>query len=295
MSICATNIARKTRGLTPCQKLVLWTIADYANEDLVAWPSVAAIADDLDLHPDTVKEAVTFLTKNELLTRSKRTNSGAKQWIIDAEKCVNFERSTPKRTAKSGYLPPKAAIQKGVINHLAGGYLPPEKGLLTTSYKEPPRTTNEPPLKNKQKDSKDLDLEVQEFRDSYPQRLQGSKLVRHSIGEIRPAYARARISASKEEIIGGLERAKTAWDNPQFIPMPMTWLNQKRWNQEITNEPSNSLQTPKNNSRNFNGFTQQKPRSAIDCLADRAAEMQRSHGERDNPCGQSNIRAIGFG
>lgn len=32
-----------------------------------------------------------------------------------------------------------------------------------------------------------------------------------------------------EAIMSALENHKKIWDDPQFIPHPATWLNQKRW------------------------------------------------------------------
>jgi uncharacterized protein YdaU (DUF1376 family) len=48
------------------------------------------------------------------------------------------------------------------------------------------------------------------------------------------AYQKARKTASHEEIMAGLERAKKSrqWQDPRFIPHPATWLNDKGWEDE---------------------------------------------------------------
>lgn len=48
-----------------------------------------------------------------------------------------------------------------------------------------------------------------------------------------------KIPKLKEEhsnILKGLELCKLKWDNPQYIPMPFTWLNQERWKDAIENQ-----------------------------------------------------------
>lgn len=66
------------------------------------------------------------------------------------------------------------------------------------------------------------------FWSSYPRKV--------SKAEARKAFARAWRKLpellAEEIIIGGLERAKAAWTDPQFIPHAATWLNGERWNDE---------------------------------------------------------------
>jgi hypothetical protein len=54
--------------------------------------------------------------------------------------------------------------------------------------------------------------------------------------DARKAYGKAwrKLPPNEAEalIVGGLERAKAAWSDAQFIPHAATWLNGERWNDE---------------------------------------------------------------
>lgn len=65
--------------------------------------------------------------------------------------------------------------------------------------------------------------------------------------EARKAFDRAwkKLPPLEEEpiLVGGLERAKAAWHDPQFIPHAATWLNGERWNDEA-DPPSTVVKFP---------------------------------------------------
>jgi hypothetical protein len=42
-------------------------------------------------------------------------------------------------------------------------------------------------------------------------------------------------------ILGSLEKQIPLWKDPQFIPHPATWLNQRRWEDELKTNVSNSI------------------------------------------------------
>ena len=52
------------------------------------------------------------------------------------------------------------------------------------------------------------------------------------------AYTKALKRASHEEIMAGLDRAKTVWHRSgttiEYTPLPSKWLNGDRWNDEDT-------------------------------------------------------------
>lgn len=62
------------------------------------------------------------------------------------------------------------------------------------------------------------------------------------------AYAKARKSASAQELIAGQANAVAVWQaartEPQFIPHPATWLNQGRWMDEQLTLPGAEQQRP---------------------------------------------------
>lgn len=47
------------------------------------------------------------------------------------------------------------------------------------------------------------------------------------------AFARARKTAELATILGGLERVRPGWTDPQYTPHPATWLNRGGWEDEL--------------------------------------------------------------
>ena len=55
---------------------------------------------------------------------------------------------------------------------------------------------------------------------------------REARGAAEKAYAAARKIATAEELLAGATKARQKYTDPKFTPMPATWLNQKRWQDE---------------------------------------------------------------
>lgn len=68
MSMAALRIARDARGITSTQKLVLYVLADMANADWEAWPSVDALADITGLTDRGVQKALAGLREADLVS-----------------------------------------------------------------------------------------------------------------------------------------------------------------------------------------------------------------------------------
>lgn len=102
--------------------------------------------------------------------------------------------------------------------------LPPE----TKSPPTPPIKTQTPnPSKNPPKGGQKGSNEgFDRFWSAYPRKTAKADALR--------AYNRAlrRPGVSESLLVGGLERAKAAWTDPEFIPHAATWLNGARWEDE---------------------------------------------------------------
>lgn len=55
---------------------------------------------------------------------------------------------------------------------------------------------------------------------------------REAKGAAEKAYAAAKKIATAEELLAGATKARQRYTDPKFTPMPATWLNQKRWQDE---------------------------------------------------------------
>jgi|GEM_PF-2128284 len=72
MSVHALSAAFGAKGLTPSEKLVLLSLANYADEDLSCWPSQRRIASDTSLSDRTVRSVLCALEEKGLITRQER-------------------------------------------------------------------------------------------------------------------------------------------------------------------------------------------------------------------------------
>lgn len=89
--------------------------------------------------------------------------------------------------------------------------------------------TNQEPITKNQEPSKGAGDRFEKFWKSYP-RKQGK-------GAAEKAWIKAHINGSFDSVLTALESQKQSeqWkkDNGQFVPNPATWLNQRRWEDEI--------------------------------------------------------------
>jgi len=90
-------------------------------------------------------------------------------------------------------------------------------------------TPNQEPITKNQEPSKGAGDRFEKFWKSYP-RKQGK-------GAAEKAWIKAHINGSFDSVLTALESQKQSeqWkkDNGQFVPNPATWLNQRRWEDEI--------------------------------------------------------------
>lgn len=82
---------------------------------------------------------------------------------------------------------------------------------------------NAPDTEQNRTDSREGASEFEEWYRTYPKR--------EARGAAEKAYRTARKSAEAAVLLAGAEKAKQkyAGAEPKFIPLPATWLNQKRW------------------------------------------------------------------
>jgi len=95
-------------------------------------------------------------------------------------------------------------------------------GIYNPLYTPPSLTPSSSPSHTRVREGFDL------FWKSYPRKT--------GKGAAEKAWAKAALKTPADEIVGKL--AKYTWpEDPQFIPHPATWLNQKRWLDETPAVP----------------------------------------------------------
>ena len=70
---------------------------------------------------------------------------------------------------------------------------------------------------------KSADLEFETFYSSYPKKV--------AKPNARKAWDKNKCNL--EQVLPALEKHKKTWNDPQFIPHPATWLNQRRWEDDV--------------------------------------------------------------
>lgn len=214
-AIAPTSLIRD-RDLTPAQKLVWIAIRDREGKNGAAWPSLNTIASDTGLGRRTVIEAIRG-------KRVNRNNDVSHAGLIELGWLKAEETETSNRYecwvivggAKS------ALVRKA---HQGGAKSAPDasaKSAPEPIQLEPTKEPTHSPVLNR----------FDDFWKSYPKKASKKTALK--------AWKRLKLSdRDVDKILTSLEAHKSSdqWvkDAGRFIPHPATWLNQERWDDELT-------------------------------------------------------------
>ena len=206
--------AMKTKVGNPLRKLVLIKLADNANDMGECWPSYQHIADQCEIGRSTVKVHIRELEKSGLLRREFRRKG-------------ELNQSNVFHLALEGGAAP--ALGGGAADNPPGAGDNPGGGAGAA-----PRTSHssEPvkePVKPKVADAQDS-VAFDRFWALYPRKVGKSAAEK--------AWAKIKVTADLFDLMA---KALAAWavstdwtkDGGQFIPHASTWLNGKRWEDEL--------------------------------------------------------------
>lgn len=79
------------------------------------------------------------------------------------------------------------------------------------------------------------DSEFESFYSSYPRKV--------AKPQAKKAWNKNKCALA--EVLPALEQHKKGWKDPQYIPHPATWLNQRRWEDETIVKQESTFQQPK--------------------------------------------------
>jgi hypothetical protein len=96
-----------------------------------------------------------------------------------------------------------------------------------------PATTKDINIEQRTKEEQKPDSDFETFYSSYPKKV--------AKPNARKAWDKNKCQL--EQVLPALEKHKKTWNDPQFIPHPATWLNQRRWEDDILVKQESS--TPK--------------------------------------------------
>ncbi|UQS95186.1 hypothetical protein Pam4_43 [Pseudanabaena phage Pam4] len=214
---------------------ILWRAGESGE-----WAATRTMmAAETGLSEDTIRTAVRVLREREWVTSRRRSVTDATLvWRPLLAGHADMGKSPISMWGDS----PSLDVGKSPISSLETGKTsnpPPPvgeeceaEGLFTAPEEEPTTGLRSVPT------DEELSAEFDRFWGLYPRR-EGKKAA-------RVAYARARRGtkgqpgATVHQIAGGLRRALVAWEGREarYVPHPTTWLNQGRWDDEVTPEVS---------------------------------------------------------
>ena len=177
-------------------RLILLALADHADENGVAWPSLSRLAKYANVHVSNVSKNISRLIEMGEISRVGTVPSGK------GKPGTKYKIITPRQR---GIIKSKPSGVAQTIPALAR-YEPSVEPSLSLSYRE-----------QHQNDEKSFD----EFWQKYPLKV--------GKGAARKSYLKATKKTSHEKIMDGLSRYDP---DPNFICHPSTWLNQERWDDE---------------------------------------------------------------
>lgn len=208
MSLKAMGWAWKQETKSSGERLVLLALADHAGEDGECWPHSGKIAEKCGLDPKTVQRHITALHERGLVTkvhRRKRSNGTLAGWLYRLE-CNEGTPMSP--------LPEEEDVEEVSKRERVQGVL---EG--TSMYSQ------EPTLSNPQLEPT---CDWDKWWELYPRKTNKQQAVK--------AWKRLSVKERKEAA-DGLHKHILYWSESKteqrYIPHPATWLNSKRWEDQL--------------------------------------------------------------
>lgn len=220
-----------TSHLTPLEDLVYRRLLDlcYMREKPLP-PETQSVSRLIRLGSEEETKAVqTVLNEFFVLTEKGWTNARVEVEINKA----NHRSDVARKNGKAGGRPRKtqqepSGFQKKTQREPSGN--PVESYPIPNTQDPIPNTPPRP--------QGGVAAAFERFWSAYPKKI--------GKGQAEKAFVKARLNGSLPAVLQALEDQKRSeqWqkENGQFVPNPATWLNQRRWEDELT--PSQASATP---------------------------------------------------
>ncbi|MCK4705866.1 MAG: helix-turn-helix domain-containing protein [Gammaproteobacteria bacterium] len=210
MSLEATRLAWKLK-LKSSQKLVILSLADRADSNNFCFPSIVRLTKDTCLNRKTVLEAIRILEELGHIKIEKGLGK-VNKYIL------SLENPVPKTTP----VPKSELVPKTVLPPVPDLVLPSTKNGTPTSPKNG-TLTYQYNLSNNQSVELTNDEAFDLFWKNYPRKDDKKKA--------KVAFKKLSLK-KKNSAINDCE-ARYIETEKQYIPMPTTYINNERWDNEI--------------------------------------------------------------
>lgn len=213
------------RKIGGTKQWVLIILADHANDDGVCWPSISLIAWKLGISERTVTRTIAALEADRVVRVSRIPGVG-NRYHLDIRKLEPkepFKRDNPRQDVTPDNTSPLTLVSGVPLTQLCH----PTPDIAVSP--EPSRTINKPPtsVRSANRTVKRVDTPgFDAFYALYP-RKQGKEPARKSWNRLAPDEGLQATMAQAVRI----QAASSQWqkDNGQYVPLPATWINQRRW------------------------------------------------------------------
>lgn len=243
-------VKHRVLGLKGGAKGVALYLADLASDDGSGiWAAKGTMADQLEVSRNTVLAAI-----KALLSAGFLTEDGTRKCTNGATICyrlnVDLIRSLPCTCGGKGCNFCTGAKSEPLQN-LQGRGAKSEPHGVQNLHPNHPLTIQEPSkgaadlFSSDETDQQappvdDLDRKAQAFWDEYPKnsRKANEKGVKEKFKAIVAGKVKSVNHASADRILAGLRGFKNTNPDLQFVPAPMRWLNDARWEAFDTPKPT---------------------------------------------------------
>jgi len=213
MSLRVMTWAWKQETKSSGERLVLLALSDHAGEDGECYPSTGHLGKKCSLDPKTIQRHLTALHDRGLITkmyRRKRSNGTLAGWTYR----VNVIEADNAHTSP-----------------LRGDTRAPSKTTHTCDVLDVTQMrSHEPSITNRHIEPSILDALWEQFWKMYPRKTnkQAAQKAWDKLSDVDKTSA-------LERLVGHVDHWEVNATQPQFIPHASTWLNARRWEDELSN------------------------------------------------------------
>lgn len=215
------------RPVSATEKVVLLALADHADEHGMCWPSISLLVKRAHVGERTVQRALQSLEDGGFIARERRQRENGSDtsnlYLLNMD--GSQRKPTDTSVTKGGVNLAPHAVHGGVIQ--TGG-----EGVTQTGGEGGLHDTPRTIIKNRniEPPSISADAEFAAFWAAYPKRPNNPKqpAIRKYV------HARQVLKVSHETLVNGAKAyaASRAGEDPRYTAQAVTWLNQRRWDDE---------------------------------------------------------------